>query len=186
MLLHPSKIKAWIKRDAYLRPLVPAQDEDPGETRSWTQRFFNECNTHLWHHEYFCATKYPEWFAESGLIDQETIEHRDYYIPLGWSGVNLEHGEEMGQSMLVNIMELLEALAPSLQAAGASAKEVAKWIANVKAEIGREEFKSYFPWRAVWGYRNSITPLAQPIQQSAYVESQSDAQVSQEQHPQSS
>ncbi|PAV20660.1 S-adenosyl-L-methionine-dependent methyltransferase [Pyrrhoderma noxium] len=91
--------------------------------------------------------------------DQQFVNIHDYsyYSPIGWDGgdyVEGTNGSEVGNLMVLNVFDFLQASVPSLLASGMSEETVTIWTKNCRKEVLDPSKKLLLKWVIAWATKS--------------------------------
>ncbi|KAJ7137900.1 hypothetical protein C8R44DRAFT_728093 [Mycena epipterygia] len=75
----------------------------------------------------------------------DPVKHQRYLCPVGWSGDDMDHGDELGEIMLTNSHKFVSASTPTVMACGDyTPVDISDWVSEINREL--ESGQIYFGW----------------------------------------
>lgn len=84
-----------------LRPTLDGPAADNSH-RSWSSRIFNEVDRRTNDGEVTMGKYIESCLGDDDRVDVSSIQHKMFYIPIGWNGGDPINGPELGRMAYVN------------------------------------------------------------------------------------
>ncbi|KZT25732.1 S-adenosyl-L-methionine-dependent methyltransferase [Neolentinus lepideus HHB14362 ss-1] len=144
--------------DSERRFLQAAVDGEDNAGRCWFARWSNEWAKQIYPNGRYSMEDRVKYLKKDSRIDPEKaggVVHRQYFAPVNWPGEGVEHGNEIGQIMKINLTSLrvwniwqrfVDACKPSFLASGYDPETVERWVNEIQEEMDGPKLRYYVPW----------------------------------------
>jgi len=140
------------------RQLYPQADLPVGSSnvgKSWFSRWMWEV-TERWTSK---GHRNTEGDKLGGLIREDgqmrVLGQRGYWSPINWDGEDVPDGREIGQLMVMNATDFLQASKNALLAGDFPENTVEGWVENVQGELTEPNMRMMMKWVGVWAVKKA-------------------------------
>ncbi|TFK49097.1 S-adenosyl-L-methionine-dependent methyltransferase [Heliocybe sulcata] len=155
LVLADGDLRVYNSQKHLLHAAVDGED-NAATDRCWFARWAKEWTSQTCPDGYFPIEDRVEQLKQDSGIDLEKaggVVHRQYFAPVNWPGEGVEHGEELGGIMKLNLTRFVDACKPSFLASGYDPEIVERWISEIQNEMEDGKLRYYCPWHVVSAFR---------------------------------